>query len=51
MYIIMNFGMSYSFSKPKWDDLQFPAHFKIDYIREPQADCCCKLAVRDVVLT
>lgn len=30
----MNLAMSYSFSKPNWDELKFPAHFKIDYIRE-----------------
>ncbi|BGP54249.1 hypothetical protein JCM8202_001385 [Rhodotorula sphaerocarpa] len=33
MYMIMNLASSYAFQTPLWGKLQFPAHFRIDYVR------------------
>lgn len=38
MYLIMNFGMSDGFQTIRYNTLDFPATFKIDYVRVYQQD-------------
>lgn len=33
MYIIINLAFASSFSKPDWENIKFPAQFKVDWIR------------------